>query len=127
MFRSLRTIANPFTRTALIAFTWSHRRTILRWGRSLWNELREPRRIDPARLVLIGKVLWAITREEQFAQARQLRHVRLDGDSLVVDATPGWRGTARLVDELAEIDGISAIVDAQGTPLSGTVTTTATG
>jgi hypothetical protein len=127
MFRTFRTIANPFTRTALIAFTWSQRRTILRWGRSLWNELREPRRIDPTRLMLIGKVLWAITREEQFAQARQLRHVRLDGTTLVVDAAPGWKGTARLVDELSEIEGISVIVDKRGAPLSGSVETTATG
>ena len=111
----------------MLAFAWAHRHTILRWGRSLWNELRAPRQIDPARLMLIGKVLWAITREEQLAQARQLRLVRLDGTNLVVDATPGWKGTARLVDELGQIDGISAIVDTHGRPLPGTVPTTATG
>lgn len=127
MLRTFRTIANPFTRTALLAFTWSQRHTILRWGMSLWNELRAPHRIDPTRLMLIGKVLWAITREDQFANARQLRHVRLDGTTLVVDATPGWKGTARLVDELSEIEGISVIVDRRGTPLAGSVETTATG
>lgn len=127
MFRTLRTIANPFTRTAILAFAWSQRHTILRWGRSLFNELREPRRIDPTRLMLIGKVLWAITREEQFAHARELRHVSLDGTTLVVDASPGWKGTARLVDELSDIDGISAIVDKRGARLTGTVEATATG
>ncbi len=44
----LRTVANPFTRTAMIAFAWANRHTILRWGRSFWNELRRPGMIEPA-------------------------------------------------------------------------------
>lgn len=125
MFRALRTVANPFTRTAMIAFAWSHRRTIMRWGRSFWSELRQPTRIDPKRLALIGQVLWAITRDDRLAQARQLRHVSLDGTTLVVDASPGWKGTARLVDELGEIGGITAITDTGGHPLQGSIPTTA--
>ncbi len=125
MFRALRTLANPFTRTAMIAFAWSHRHTIMRWGRSFWVELRRPGRIEPARLTLIGKVLWAITRDDRLAHARQLRQVRLDGTTLVVDASRGWRGTARLVDELSEVDGLTAITDTRGRPLQGTITTTA--
>ncbi len=127
MFRAMRTIANPFTRTAIIAFVWAHRRTILRWGRSFWNELRQPTRIDPGRLMLIGKVLLAITRDDRLAQARQLRHVSLDGTTLVVDTSPGWKGTARLVDELSEIPGITAITDARGTPLAGSISASAAG
>ncbi len=125
MSRMLRTMANPFTRTAILAFAWSHRRTIMRWGRSFWNELRRPGWIDPNRLVLIGKVLWAITSDDRLAHAKQLRQVRLEGSTLVVDATRGWRGMARLVDELSEIDGITAITDTRGTPLQGTIPTTA--
>jgi hypothetical protein len=125
MFRTLRTAVNPFTRTALVMFAWTHRRTIMRWGRSFWNELRRPGRISPTRLSLISRVLWTITREDQLAQARQLKHVRLDGTTLVVDTTPGWKGTARLVDELDEIPGITAITDAKGNLLAGTIPTTA--
>ena len=125
MLRTLRSAVNPFTRTALIAFAWTHRRTILRWGRSFWNELRRPGRISPTRLTLIAKVLWTITREDQLAQARQLKQVRLDGTTLVVETTPGWRGTARLVDELDDIAGITAITDAKGNVLAGTIPTTA--
>lgn len=127
MPRALRTIANPFTRTAIIAFGWAHRRTILRWGRSFWDELRAPHRIEPARLVVIGKVLWAITRDDRLAQARQLRRVRLDGTTLVVDTTPGWKGTARLVDELDDISGITSITDGNGNLLAGSIPATATG
>ena len=124
---ALRTVVNPFTRTAIIAFAWTHRRTIMRWGRSFWDELRQPNRIDPSRLVVIGRVLWAITRDDRLAQARQLRRVRLDGSTLVVDTTPGWKGAARLVDELDDIAGITAITDAHGNVLAGSIAATATG
>lgn len=121
MFRTMRSLANPFTRTALLAFAWTHRYTIMRWGRSLWNELRRPGRIDPDRLVLIGRVLWTITGDERLARSSKLRHVRLDGSTLVIDASPGWTGTARLVDELSGIEGITAITDTTGKPLQGTI------
>lgn len=124
MFRALRALANPFTRTAMIAFAWSHRRTIRRWGRSFWNELRSPHRIDPSRLMLMGKVLWAITSDDRLAQSRQLKHVRLDGSTLIVDATHGWKGSARLVDVLGGIEGITAITDTRGRPLEGSIETT---
>lgn len=121
MIRALRTLTNPFTRTAILAYVWAHRRTILRWGRSFWQELNRPGRIDPSRLMLIGRILWVITREEQLAKARQLRQVRLDGTTLVVDTAPGWRGTARLVDELDDVPGISRIVDGHGNVLAGSI------
>lgn len=124
MFRMMRTFANPLTRTAMIAFVWSHRRTIMRWGRSFWNELRHPGRIDPKRLTLIGQVLWTITSDERLANARQLRNVSLDGTTLVVDASSGWNGTAQLVDQLSKIKGVGAITDSKGRPLHGSIPTT---
>ena len=125
MIRRLTALANPFTRTAAIAFAWSHRRTIMRWGRSLYTELRRPGRIEPTRLRTIVRVLWAITSENDLANARQLREVRLDGNVLVVDTVPGWKRTARLVDELDEIPGIARIVDQNGDVLAGSIDTTA--
>jgi hypothetical protein len=125
MFRMLRKVANPFNRTALLLFAWSHRRTIMRWGRSFWTELRSAGPIDRRRLTVIGRVLWAITRDEELAKARQLRQVRLDGDTVVVDAPRSWSGTARLVDELSAIPGIVDVVDERGRPLSGSVETSA--
>jgi hypothetical protein len=124
MFRMARRIANPFTRTAILAFAWSHRHAIMRWGRSLWTELRRPGRIEPHRLQQIGRVLWTITRDDTLSGARELREVRLEGDVLVVDATPGWRRTSRLVDTLDAIPGITAINDAHGRPLAGSIDTT---
>src|SRR5690606_39172046 len=109
MFRRVGRIANPFTRSAVVLFAWTHRRKILRWGRSLWTELRRPGRIGPKRLQQIARVLWAVTRDETLADAKQLREVRLEGDVLVVDVAPGWKRTAHLVDVLDDIPGITAI------------------
>ncbi len=125
MIRRFSTFFNPFTRTAVLAFAWTHRRTILRWGRSLYVELRRPGRIEPRRLQLIARVLWVITSNNELAQARQLREVRLDGNVLVLDTAPGWKRTARLVDELDDIPGIVRIVDQHGMVLAGTISTTA--
>lgn len=125
MIRRLTALVNPFTRTAALAFAWSHRRTILRWGRSLYAELRRPGRIDPQRLQTIVRVLWTITGRDELASARELREVRLDGNVLVVDTVPGWKRTARLVDELADVPGIARIVDQDGNVLAGSIHATA--
>jgi hypothetical protein len=125
MFRTLRTVMNPVSRTALIAFAWTHRRTIMRWGRSFWSELTRPGRIDPSRLSTISKVLWAITRDDELAKARQLRQIRLDGDELVIDASSRWRGRARLVDRLKSVEGIARIVDIDGRVIPGSIQTSA--
>lgn len=125
MLRRITTLFNPFTRTAVLAFAWTHRHTILRWGRSLYVELRRPGRIDPRRLQQIARVLWTITSDDDLAKAHQLREVRLDGSVLVLDTTPGWKRTARLVDALDDIPGITRIVDQHGDALAGTIETVA--
>lgn len=119
MIRRAARIANPFTRSAVLLFAWTHRRKILRWGRSLWAELRRPGRIEPRRLQQIARVLWAITRDDTLADAKQLRDVRLEGDVLVVDVAHGWKRTAHLIDVLDDVPGITAVNDARGRPLAG--------
>jgi hypothetical protein len=125
MFRMARRLANPFTRTAILAFAWTHRHAIMRWGRSLWTELKRPGRIEPRRLQQIGRVLWTITRDDTLSDARELREVRLEGDVLIVDTAPGWKRTSRLVDALDKVPGITAINDARGQRLAGSINATA--
>ena len=126
MFRRFGMLFNPFTRTAALAFAWSHRRTISRWGRSLWGELRRPGGIEPQRVQQIARVLWAITSDESLSKSKQLREVRLDGDVLVVDAERGWKRTAELVDAVSDVPGITRVVDRDGRALTGTIPATAT-
>jgi len=125
MFRKLTMLFNPFTRTAALAFAWSHRRTVMRWGRSFYTELKKPGKIDPGRLQTIAKVLWEITGDDDLANAKQLRAVRLDGDKVVVDTSAGWKQVTRLVDLLDDIEGVNGVVDTKGNRLSGSIEATA--
>ena len=125
MFRKLTMLFNPFTRTAALAFAWSHRRTVMRWGRSFYTELKKPGKIDPGRLQTIAKVLWEITGDVDLANAKQLRAVRLDGDKVVVDTSAGWKQVTRLVDLLDDIEGVNGVVDTKGNRLSGSIEATA--
>ena len=117
--------ANPLNRATMAGFIWSHRRSIMRWGRSFWHEVKSPSRIDPGRLALMWRVLWTITRDDQLGKAKQLRSVRLDGDTVIVDAASRWKGRSRLVDRLQRVEGVSRVVDVQGDHLPGTIDTTA--
>ena len=117
MFRLLRRFANPFTRTAVLAFAWTHRHEILRWGRSLYTELTRPGRIAPSRLSTIAQVLWTVTSDDSFSKAKELRIVRLEGDTLVLDTNRGWVGTPVLVTKLRDIGDVHRVVDARGIEL----------
>ena len=72
----------------------------------------------------VGVCPGTITSDERLANARQLRHVSLDGTTLVVDASSGWNGTAQLVDQLSKIKGVGAITDSKGRTLQGSIPTT---
>ncbi|MEZ5260072.1 MAG: hypothetical protein R2705_25240 [Ilumatobacteraceae bacterium] len=78
--RLFKTVANPFSRTALIMFAWTHRRTIMRWGRSFWTRLTQRTCRSEAdhadRQGLVGDHF----RDPELAGARQLKHVHFDAD-----------------------------------------------
>ena len=63
MSRLFKTVANPFSRTALIMFAWTHRRTIMRWGRSFWTELTQPGRIGRS-VAEVGAIVEAIAAKD---------------------------------------------------------------
>jgi hypothetical protein len=102
----VRLLRNPVTRTAMLTWMWNNRHDIRRWGRSLIAELTGAPRLSPTRARTLGKVLWAITSDRDLSKAKELRGVRLDGDVLDLDVDPRWKGTARLVSKLREIDGV---------------------
>jgi hypothetical protein len=109
MVSPVRRFMRPFTRTAVMAFAWNHRRSILRWGRTLYLELASPRTISPRRLATIGKVLWAVTSDERIATSSKLRQVRLEGDTVVLDVAPNWDRTNELVERLLAVKGVNQV------------------
>ncbi len=114
MLRRFRTVLNPLSRTAIFTMAWNRRRDILRWGRSLWTELQNPDGISPSRLATIGRVLLAVTSDAEVSRAKELRQVRLDGDTVVLDVEPGWSRIGSLSDRLLEVKGVKQVMTEHG-------------
>jgi hypothetical protein len=116
LFRPL-SLFNPMSRIALATFAWNHRHEVLRWGRSLYEQLVGRRDVSPARAVLIGRVLFAIASDEQLRNAPQLRRVSLRDDVVNLDVDPRWRGLDRLIERVSRVDGVrSVVVNGVATP-----------
>jgi len=116
LFRPL-SLFNPMSRIALATFAWNHRHEVLRWGRSLYEQLVGRRDVSPARAVLIGRVLFAIASDEQLRNAPQLRRVSLRDDVVDLDVDPRWRGLDRLIERVSRVDGVrSVVVNGVATP-----------
>jgi hypothetical protein len=109
MITLTRRVLRPFTRTAILLWAWKRRHEILRWGRSIWTELRSPEPISPSRLKTLGTILWKVSQDSQLTNAAELRSVTLVGDVVEVDVDPSWRHTPRLVSELQAIPGVAEV------------------
>ena len=94
------------TRTALIAFTWTHRHEILRWGRSLFDQVVAHSDASPTRAARTGRVLFAIAVDDRLRDAKQLRKVTMTGDDVELDVDERWSELPRLVDHVRSVKGV---------------------
>jgi hypothetical protein len=106
----LRTLFNPLTRAAVAAFAWNHRHEILRWGRSLYEQVVGRSDLSPANLLRTGRVLVAITSDPRFRDARELRRVSLRDGIVDIDVDDRWRELPRLLERLHAVDGVDAVM-----------------
>jgi len=109
LFRPL-SLLNPMSRVALASVAWQHRHEILRWGRSLHEQLIGPRDLSPARALQIGRVLLAVATDDELRNAPQLRQVSLRGDVVDLDVDERWRGLPRLIERVKRVDGVRSVV-----------------
>ena len=100
---------NPVSRLALASVTWKHRHEILRWGRSLHEQLIAQHDVSPARAILIGRVLLAIATDDTLRNAPQLRQVSLRGDVVDLEVDARWKGLPRLVERVEGVDGVRSV------------------
>ena len=109
--RSLRprSLINPMTRTAIATFAWNHRHEILRWGRSLYDQVVGQSDLSPGHALRTGRVLAAIAADPRFRDAPELRRVGLRDGVVDLDVDERWRELPHLLDRLRRIDGISAV------------------
>lgn len=104
-----RGVFNPLSRAALITWAWNYRHEILRWGRTLWNELVGRDGVDAGRAVRTGRVLVSIASEERLRNAPQLKHVAINGDVVDLRVEPGWSELPRVIDRVRKVKGITGV------------------
>lgn len=104
-----RGVFNPLSRAALITWGWNYRHEILRWGRTLWNELVGREGVDTGRAVRTGRVLAAIASEERLRNAPQLKQVTMNGDVVDLRVEPGWTELPRVIDRVRSVKGIVGV------------------
>jgi hypothetical protein len=113
-----RSLVNPLSRIALATFAWRHRHEVLRWGRSLYEQLIGRRNVSPAQAVRIGTVLFAIASAEELRDAPQLRKVTMVGDEVDLEVDENWTQLSRLVDRVRRVKGVSSVM-VNGRPAAG--------
>jgi hypothetical protein len=123
-----RSILNPVTRLAVATFLWTHRHEILRWGRSLYEQVIRQTDRSPARAMRTGRLLYVIASDDQLRDAKELRKVSLHGDVVNLEVDDYWPHLTRLLYRVRSVKGIRGIT-VNGRPApgpSGTVAETTT-
>ena len=105
----LRSLFNPLTRAAIATFAWNHRHEILRWGRSLYDQIVGRSDVSPGHALRTGRVLVAINSDPRFRDARELRRVSVRDGIVDLDVDDRWRELPRLLERLHSIDGVDEV------------------
>ena len=119
-----RSLLNPVTRMALMTFAWNHRHEILRWGRTLYDQLIGRSDVSPAGAVRTGRLLVAIASDPELRNARELRKVTMVDDVVDLEVDESWPLLLRLVSKVARYAASSTCSSTAGRQLRAVVATT---
>jgi len=108
LFRAFnpRNMIRGMSRTAMMAFVWSHRHEILRWGRSLYEQVVGRSDVSPARAARTGRLLFTIASDQRLRDAKQLRKVTMTGDDVELEVDERWKELPRLVEHVRSVKGV---------------------
>ena len=102
-------LLNPLTRMAVMTFTWNHRHEILRWGRSLYDQVVGRTDVSPARALRTGNLLFSIASDRRLRDAKQLRRVTMVGDTVDLDVDDTWSELPRLIERVRGVKGVARV------------------
>jgi hypothetical protein len=111
-------LLNPFSRAALATFAWKHRHEVLRWGRTLYDQVVGRTDVSPANAARTGRILYAIASDDRLRNAKQLRRVTAIDGAVDLEVEPGWSELPRLVDRVRAVKGVEQVT-VNGAPLAG--------
>lgn len=104
-----RGLLNPVSRLALAAFAWNHRHEILRWGRTLYDQVIGRTDVSPVRAVRTGTLLYVIASDDVLRNAKQLRRVTMVGDDVDLEVDETWSQLPRLVERVRSVKGVRSV------------------
>jgi hypothetical protein len=99
-------LLSPVSRTAIAVFIWSHRHEILRWGRSLYEQVVGRADVSPARAARTGRLLYVIAADDKLRDAKQLRKVTMTGDDVELSVDERWSELPRLIEHVRSVKGV---------------------
>ena len=105
-----RSLLNPVSRLALMTFAWNHRHEILRWGRTLYDQLIGRTEVAPSRAIRTGRVLFAIAADPELRNAKQLRKVTMVDDVVDLDVDETLPLLPRLVRKVRSVPGVEHVL-----------------
>jgi hypothetical protein len=112
-----KSLLNPVSRMALATFAWNHRHEILRWGRTLYDQVVGRSDVSPARAVRTGSLLFAIASDAQLRNAKELRKVTMADDDVDLDVDERWPLLPKLIEKVRSVKGVRH-VSVNGTTLT---------
>ena len=105
-----RSLLNPVSRLALMTFAWNHRHEILRWGRTLYDQLIGRTDVSPASAVRTGRVLFAIASDTELRNAKELRKVTMVDGEVDLDVDETWPRLTRLIHKVRSVPGVDRVL-----------------
>lgn len=114
-----RALLNPFSRVALATFAWNHRHEVIRWGRTLYDQVVGRSDLSPANAARTGRLLYAIASDERLRNAKQLRRVTAVDDTVDLEVDDRWSELPRLVERVRGVKGVNHVT-VNGAPASPT-------
>ena len=112
-----KSLINPVSRMALATFAWNHRHEILRWGRTLYDQLVGRTDVSPVRALRTGSLLFVIASDEQLRNAKELRKVTMVDDDVDLEVDERWPLLPRLIEKVRSVKGVRH-VSVNGTTLT---------
>lgn len=104
-----RALLNPFSRVALATFAWNHRHEVMRWGRTLYDQVVGRADVSPANAARTGRLLYAIASDDRFRNAKQLRRVTAVDDTVDLEVDDRWSELPRLVERVRGVKGVNHV------------------